>query len=438
MTSPREVDLVIDARFIVPVEPAETLVDHALVVDGGRIIALAPSAAIADAYAARERVTLPAHVLIPGLINAHTHAAMTLMRGIADDVPLKTWLEDHIWPCEKRHVSPEFVADGTLHAAAEMLRGGITCANDMYFYPDAAARAYEAAGMRALIGMPVLDFPTPYASDADAYLSKGFAARDAFKHSPRLAFALAPHAPYTVGDETWHKIVMYARQLDLPIHTHIAETRAEVEEARTASGESPLLRLDRLGATGPSFIGVHAVYLDTADIQTLATQQCSVVHCPISNMKLASGIAPITALLSRGINVALGTDGAASNNRLDLFAEMRIASLLAKVSTHDAAALPAHAALRMATLGGALALGLDRDIGSLAIGKQADAVAVDVSSIDELPMYDPVSHLVHVAGREDVSDVWIAGERIVDGRRLTTIDETAVSARARAWQQRLQ
>ena len=437
MEPPKSVDLVIDARYIVPVEPAGTLVDHALVVDDGRIVALAPSASIGNAFAPRLRVTLPTHALIPGLVNAHTHAAMTLMRGIADDVPLKAWLQDHIWPCEGRHVSPEFVADGTLHAAAEMLKGGITCVNDMYFYPDAAARAYETAGMRALIGMPVLDFPTPYASDADAYLAKGFAARDAFKHSPRLAFALAPHAPYTVADETWRKIVMYARQLDLPIHTHIAETRGEVDDARAASGESPVLRLDRLGATGPSFIGVHAVHVDAADIETLATQQCSVVHCPISNMKLASGVAPVAALMTRGINVALGTDGAASNNRLDLFSEMRIASLLAKVATLDAAALAAATVLRMATLAGAVALGLDGEIGSLVVGKQADAVAVDLSGVDALPMYDPISHLVHVAGRENVSDVWIGGERVVDGRRITSLDEAVIATRARAWQQRL-
>jgi 5-methylthioadenosine/S-adenosylhomocysteine deaminase len=438
MNSPREVDLIIDARYIVPIEPAGTLIDHALVVDNGRIVALAPSASIERDYVAQVRAALPTHVLIPGLVNAHTHAAMVLLRGIADDVPLKPWLEDHIWPREGRHVSSEFVADGTLHAAAEMLKGGITCAGDMYFYPDAAAHAYEAAGMRALVGMPVLDFPTPYASDADVYLAKGFAARDAFKHAPRLAFALAPHAPYTVGDETWRKIVMYARQLDLPIHTHVAETRIEVDDARAASGESPVLRLDRLGATGPSFIGVHAVHLQPADIETLATQQCNIVHCPVSNMKLASGIAPVTALAARGINVALGTDGAASNNRLDLFSEMRIASLLAKVATGDAAALPAAAVLRMATLGGAIALGLDRDIGSLSPGKQADVVAIDLSSVDMLPMYDPISHLLHVAGREQVTDVWIAGEHIVDARHLTTIDEPAVAARARRWQQRLQ
>jgi 5-methylthioadenosine/S-adenosylhomocysteine deaminase len=438
MNTPQSVDLIIDARYIVPVEPAGTLVDHALVVDDGRIVALTPSVSIERDYVPQTRVALPTHVLIPGLVNAHTHAAMVLLRGIADDVPLKRWLEDHIWPREGRHVSPEFVADGTLHAAAEMLKGGITCANDMYFYPDAAAHAYEAAGMRALIGMPVLDFPTPYASDADVYLAKGFAARDAFKHSPRLAFALAPHAPYTVGDETWRKIVMYARQLDLPIHTHIAETQTEVDDARASTGESPVLRLDRLGATGPSFIGIHAVHLQPPDIETLATQQCNIVHCPVSNMKLASGIAPVTALAARGINVALGTDGAASNNRLDLFSEMRIASLLAKVATGDAAALPAMAVLRMATLGGAIALGLDGEIGSLSPGKHADAVAIDLSSMEVLPMYDPISHLLHVIGREQVTDVWIGGEHIVDARRLTTIDEPAVAARARTWQQRLQ
>jgi len=438
MEPPKAIDLVIDARYIVPVEPPGTLVDHALVVDGGRIVALAPSTSIAGAYAPRSRVALPTHVLIPGLVNAHTHAAMVLMRGIADDLPLRTWLEEHIWPCEGRHVSPEFVADGTLHAAVEMLKGGITCASDMYFYPDAAAHAYESAGIRALIGMPVFDFPTPYASDADGYLAKGFAARDAFKHSPRLAFALAPHAPYTVGDDTWRKIVMYARQLDLPIHTHVAETRAEVDDARAASGESPVLRLDRLGATGPSFIGVHAVHVDAADIETLATQQCSVVHCPVSNMKLASGVAPVAALMKRGINVALGTDSAASNNRLDLFAEMRAASLLAKVATLDAAALPAAAALRMATLAGAIALGLDQQIGTLAAGKQADVVAVDLSDIDALPMYDPVSHLVHAVGRDKVSDVWIAGGRVVDAHRVTSVDEAMIMTRARAWQQRLQ
>jgi 5-methylthioadenosine/S-adenosylhomocysteine deaminase len=438
MTAPRPVDLRIDATWIVPVQPAGVLSDHAVIVDGGRIAAIAPSAVADERYAPRDRAALPHHVVIPGLVNAHTHSAMTLLRGIADDVPLKPWLTNHIWPREARFLSPDFVHDGTLLGAAEMLRSGVTCCNDMYFYPDAAARAYEAAGLRAMIGMPVLDFPTPYAADADAYLQQGFAARDAYKHSPRLTFALAPHAPYTVGNATWRKVVMYAHQLDLPIQTHVAETRAEVDEARASSGLAPLARLAELGATGPGFIAIHAVHLDDADVELLATHGCHVVHCPASNMKLASGVAPVARLRARGINVALGTDGAASNNRLDVLSEMRLATLLAKVTSGDAAALPAADVLQMATLGGARALGLDDTIGSLGVGKQADIVAVDLSGVDHLPVYDPVSHLLHVAQRADVTNVWVAGQRLVAQRRLTQLDEAALSVRARGWQARLQ
>ena len=437
MEAPRSVDLRIDARWIVPVEPPGALADHALIVDDGRIVAVLPSAAANDAFAPRARVTLPTHALIPGLVNAHTHAGMTLFRGIADDVPLKTWLAAHIWPQEARHVSADFVHDGTLLAAAEMLKGGVTSTADMYFFPDAAAQAFEIAGMRALVGMPVLDFPTPYAADPDAYLSQGLAARDAHKDSPRVAFALAPHAPYTVGDATWHKVVTFARELDLPIHTHVAETRAEVDEARAATGETPLARLDRLGATGPSFIGVHAVHLNAVDIDLLATQRCNVVHCPISNMKLASGIAPVTELVARGINVALGTDGVASNNRLDVFSEMRAASLLAKVTTGDAAAMPAATVLRMATQAGATALGMEAELGSLSSGKFADAVAIDLGGLEALPVYDPISHLVHVAGRDQVTDVWVAGERVVECGRITTVDPAGLAARAQMWRERV-
>jgi len=269
MPAPYAVDLRIDATWIVPVQPAGVLRDHALIVDGGRIAAIMPSTAADDRYAPRDRVALPHHVLIPGLVNAHTHTAMTLLRGIADDVPLKPWLTDHIWPREARFLSPDFVHDGTLLGAAEMLRSGVTCCNDMYFYPDAAARAYEVAGLRAMIGMPVLDFPTPYAADADAYLQQGFAARDAYKHSPRLTFALAPHAPYTVGDATWRKVVMYAHQLDLPIQTHVAETRAEVDEARANGG------LDRSRGWRTWVQRVPASSRSTRCTSTLPTSSCS-------------------------------------------------------------------------------------------------------------------------------------------------------------------
>jgi len=432
------IDLRLDAGYVVPVEPARTLRDHALLVDRGRIVDIVPQADADRDYAPREHVELARHVLLPGLVNAHTHAAMSLFRGIADDLPLARWLEDHIWPREARNVAPEFVYDGVRLAAAEMLKGGITCCNDMYFFPDAAARAYVETGMRAMLGLPVLDFPTAYAADPDGYLQAGLAVRDAWKHEPRLAFALAPHAPYTVSDAAFEKIVVYARQLDLPIQTHLAETGHEVAESRARHGVTPLARLHRLGATGPGFIAIHGVHLTADDIEILATHGGHVVHCPVSNMKLGSGIAPIAELAAREVNVALGTDGAASNNRLDLFGEMRLATLLAKVRTGDAAALPAEDVIHAATLGGARALGLERTLGSLEPGKDADVIAVDLAGIDAVPCYDPVSHLVHAVGRDAVTDVWVGGERVVVNRALTTTDETAIVMRARYWQERLQ
>ena len=431
------VDLFIDARWIVPIAPAGVLDNHTLVVDRGRIVAVAPTASAEREYQPRERVALARHALVPGLVNAHTHAAMALLRGIADDVPLKPWLEQHIWPREARFVSPEFVHDGTLIAAAEMLKGGVTCCADQYFFPDAAARAYRRTGIRAFIGLPVLDFPTPYAADADAYLREGLAVRDAWKHEAKLSFAFAPHAPYTVSDASWEKIIVYARQLDLPVQTHLQETRDELEASLVSGSVTPLARLERLGVTGPGFIAVHAVHLADSDVELLAAQSCQVVHCPASNLKLASGIAPIARLRARGINVALGTDGAASNNRLDVLGEARLAALLAKVATGDAAALPAASVLRMATLDGAKALGLDADIGSLEAGKQADAVAVDLGAFEHAPCYDPVSHLVHVTGRDQVSDVWVAGERVVTQGAFASLDAAELAALARTWQDRL-
>jgi 5-methylthioadenosine/S-adenosylhomocysteine deaminase len=433
----RTIDLAVSAPWIVPIEPSGALSGHTLLVDAGRVVSIEPSAVAVREYVAREHIALARHVLMPGLVNAHTHTAMTLLRGIADDLPLAVWLEQHIWPREARFVSPEFVHDGVLLGAAEMLRGGITCCNDMYFFPDAAARAYQLAGMRAVLGLPVLDFPTPYASDADGYLQTGLAARDAFKHAPKTSFTLAPHAPYTVGDATFAKITTYAHQLDLPIQIHLQETRREVDEAVAATGASPLVRLDRLGATGPGLIAIHAVHLAPGDVALLARQQCHVVHCPASNMKLASGIAPVAELVRSGVNVAIGTDGAASNNRQDMFGEMRLAALLAKVSSGDAAALPAELALQMATLNGAKALALDDRIGSLVAGKSADFIAVDLGVLDDAPVYDPVSHLVHVASRERVTDVWIDGERVVCDRKLKALDEASLAARAELWRTRL-
>jgi 5-methylthioadenosine/S-adenosylhomocysteine deaminase len=432
------VDLIVEPKWIIPVEPqGVVLEDHAVVVHDRKIHALLPQGEAWQRFAPRERVQLPQHVLIPGLINLHTHAAMTLMRGLADDRPLMEWLQKHVWPAEAKHVSPAFVRDGTLLACAEMLRGGITCFNDMYFFPEAAAEAARRFGMRAVLGIVVIDFPTTYASDADDYLSKGLATRDALRDDPLLSFCMAPHAPYTVGDRTFERIVTLAEQLQLPIHVHLHETRDEIAQGLAQHGVRPLERLRRLGLLGPSLIAVHGVYLEEDEISLLAEHGCTIAHCPTSNMKLASGVAPVAPALRRGLRVGLGTDGAASNNRLDLFQEMRHASLLAKVVSGDATALDAHTVLRMATLDGAAALGLERKIGSLAPEKYADMVAIRLDAPEVIPCFDPASHLVYVAGREHVSHVWIDGRLRVSAGMLQKSDMNQLIGVVNLWQNRL-
>ncbi|WP_221227726.1 TRZ/ATZ family hydrolase [Rhodocyclus tenuis] len=432
------IDLLIDARWIVPVEPVGVVLEnHAVAIDAGKIVALMPRAAAAEAFTPRVHRRLDRHVLIPGLINLHTHAAMSLLRGLADDLPLREWLENHIWPAEGRHVSAQFVYDGTRLAAAEMLRGGITCFNDMYFYPKAAADAAVAAGIRAAIGIVSFDFPTPYAADPDDYLLKGLAARDALRDEPLISFCLAPHAPYTVGDRNFARVLTLAEQIDAPIHVHIHETAHEIEESIKVHGVRPLARLHRLGLLSPGLIGVHAVHLTGDEIALLAAHGCSLAHCPTSNLKLASGIAPVSELLHAGVNVGLGTDGAASNNRLDLFQEMRLAALLAKGVSGRADVLGAHQALHMATLGGARALGLDAKTGSLLPGKAADLCAVAFDDLALSPCFDPVSHLVYVAGREHVSDVWVDGQARVEQRLLLGIDESELIKLAALWQNKI-
>jgi len=417
MTAPQPIDSLIEPRWIVPIEPADiTLTGHALAIDKGRILAILPAAEALTRFDPRQRISLPEHVLLPGLVNLHTHAAMTLLRGFADDMPLMRWLNEHIWPAEARHVSPAFVRDGTLLACWEMLRGGITCFNDMYYYPEAAAEAVLDAGIRAALGVTVIEFPTAYAADAADYLAKGLATRDALRDNPLLSFCLAPHAPYTVSDKTFERIATLANQLDLPVHIHINETRAEIEDSIRQHGVRPLARLQRTGLLGPGLIGVHGVHLDPDEIALLGEHGCHLAHCPTSNMKLGSGMAPIRMAQAQGVGVGLGSDGAASNNRLDLFREMRHAALLGKVANEDASVLPAASILRMATLDGAKALGLESEIGSLLPGKSADICAVRLDDWAIQPCYDPVSHLVYVAGREHVSHTWVAGQlRICEG-----------------------
>ena len=405
------VDLIIEARWLCPIIPNNTLFEYqAVVIQSGKIIDICAITQASEQYEAKEVVQLDEHILIPGLINLHTHAAMSLMRGLADDLSLMPWLEKHIWPAERNVVSPSFVHDGTLLACAEMLSGGITTFNDMYFYPESAAMASITAGMRANLGLVVLEFPTQYANDAEDYIDKGTAAKDQLRDEPTISFSFAPHAPYTVSDATFSQINTLSAQLDIGLHTHLHETQTEIIRSEQAYGMRPLTRLANLGLLTSSITLAHCVHLNQAEIKLLAEHGCSIAHCPSSNLKLASGIAPIAEYAKHGINIGLGTDGAASNNRLDMFTEMRLAALLAKGQSGDASSITAHQALEMATINGAKALGMDDKIGSIEIGKQADLTAVRMSDLTMQPCFDPISHLVYVAGREQVSHVWVSGD----------------------------
>ena len=436
-----DIDTLIHARWVVPVVPrAAVLEHHAIAIADGRIVDVMPSADAGQRYRAGEVQTLDTHVVTPGLVNCHTHAAMALLRGVGDDLPLMRWLKERIWPLETALVSAEFVHDGSQLAALEMLRSGTTTCSDMYFYPEASLRALRSFGMRAVGGIIAIEFPTAYASDAEDYLRKGLATRDAFRNDALVSFTLAPHAPYTVADQTLRRIAVLAEELDLPIHTHVHETDDEIAESIAKHGCRPLERLDRLGIVSERLIAVHAVHLNEHEIQLLAQRGASVAHCPASNLKLGSGLAPIAKLAAAGVNIAIGTDGAASNNRVDLLSELRLAALLAKGVAADASAFGAAQALESATLGGARALGLDRRIGSIEAGKEADLAAFDLSPVETQPLYHVVSQIVYAAGREQVSDVWVAGKHVVRKRQaLANIDgavEKSLMATVGAWQNR--
>lgn len=409
--TPKTVELAIHSRWVAPVVPRGlVLEDTAIIVDNAKIVDILPIGQIAAHYQPTQTINLDEHILIPGLINLHTHAGMTLMRGLADDLPLMQWLNDHIWPAEKKVISERFVADSTLLGCAEMLSGGVTCFNEMYFYPEAAAEAVLQAGMRANLGLIVLEFPTSYAHDVDDYLQRGLSARDQWRGEDLLRASLAPHAPYTISDDTFSKVLTYADQLGIGIHTHIHETQDEISQSKAQHGVRPLQRLANLGLLGPNLVAAHCVHMQEDEINLMAEHGCHVAHCPASNLKLASGIAPVAPMLEKGVNIGIGTDGAASNNRLDMFAEMRLAALLAKGASGRADVLPAAQALEMATLNAARALCMDERVGSIEPGKVADLVAVRIADPEVLPCFDPVSHLVYVAGREHVSHVWVAGE----------------------------
>jgi 5-methylthioadenosine/S-adenosylhomocysteine deaminase len=433
--SMKAADSLLHCRWIAPVEPAGALLGHhSLVVHEGRILDILPSERAREQYTADIEHELDGHLLIPGLVNAHTHAAMTLLRGLADDLPLLDWLNGHIWPAESQWVNEEFVHDGTQLAMAEMLRSGTTCFNDMYYFPDVTARAAASCGIRACVGLIVLDFPTVWAGDAQEYISKGIDVHDRYRADPLIRTLFAPHAPYTVSDEPLQHIRTLANELDIGIHMHVHETADEVDKAVETTGARPLARLQALDMIAPDMVAVHMTQVTRQEIDDYAASGGHVVHCPESNMKLASGFCPVTALSAAGINVALGTDGAASNNDLDMLGEMHTAALLGKAVSSDASALPAHEVLQMATLNGARALGLADDTGSLVNGKWADMTAVRLDTPETQPLYDPVSQLVYAGGREQVTDVWVAGQHLLKNRRLTTLDGDDILNRARNWQ----
>ncbi|HBC01219.1 TRZ/ATZ family hydrolase [Stutzerimonas kunmingensis] len=430
-------DLLLFPTWLVPVEPAGVVLKgHGLGVRDGRIALIAPRA-VALKYQAIETRELEGMLLAPGLINAHGHAAMTLFRGLADDLPLQRWLKDHIWPAESRWVDEDFVRCGTELAIAEQLKGGITCFSDMYFYPSVVSELVHKHGVRAQITIPVLDFPVPDARDADEALRKGVALFDDLKHHPRITIAFGPHAPYSVADDKLESIRVLVAEMDAGIHMHVHETAHEVQEALRKNGERPLARLARLQLLGPRFQAVHMTQVDDDDLALLTEHNCSVIHCPESNLKLASGFCPVERLWEAGINVAVGTDGAASNNDLDLLGETRTAALLAKAVAGSATALDAHRALRMATLNGARALGIDEHTGSLEIGKFADLVALDLSGLAQQPVYDPVSQLIYSTSRDTVRHVWVGGKQLLESGRLTRMDEQQVIANAREWGERI-
>lgn len=438
MSLKQAADILIQAEWIIPVEPAnQVLHNHALIIKEGLIIGILPANEALQNYQPKQHFELPNQILIPGLINAHGHAAMTLLRGLADDLPLMEWLTEHIWPAEQRLVCDEFVAVGTELAIAEMLSNGTTCFSDMYFYPDVVARVAHQHKIRAHISVPVLEFPSAWANNADEYIQKGLTVFDNYRNHPLVQIGFGPHAPYTVSDDSLIRIGTLANELDATIQIHLHETAQEISNAMAESCQRPLQRLADLNLLSPRLQCVHMTQINDADLSLLHEYGCHVIHCPESNLKLASGISPIAKLIDANINVALGTDGAASNNDLNLLGEMRTAALLAKVQTENATAIPAHEALRMATLNGAKALGIDRITGSLEIGKTADIVAIDLNNIALQPLYNPASQLVYTDCSSQVSHVWINGELLVENKQLTGFDLNTLSNKVQSWRDKI-
>jgi len=424
--------------FVVPVRPVGVVHENfAVAIDGSTIVSVLPVHQSEQLYPDAMIVDLPDHLLLPGFINMHTHSPMTLLRGYADDLDLQTWLGEHIWPAEQEFVGPSFVADGARLAVAEMLRAGTTCFNDMYFYPKEVARVCQEAGIRASIGVPLIEHEAFGAIDLDSYFSEGRELHEQWQSEPLLNFTFAPHAPYTVTDRTLRIIERLSLQLDIPVHLHLLETAWDIKHSLQHFEKPPLGRLNDLGLLNERLQAVHMTQLSDDDIAQLAKKSVNVIHCPQSNLKLASGICPVSDLLDEGVNVAIGTDGAASNNDLDLLAEAQTAALLAKGVSGNAESVDAFTALELMTINGAKALGMADFLGSIEPGKQADLCAIDFNYPETQPLYNVISQLIYAASARQVTDVWVAGKRILEERRLTSVDLAETISRARSWKERL-
>jgi 5-methylthioadenosine/S-adenosylhomocysteine deaminase len=432
------VDTLLSARWIVPVEPStRTLESHSIAIRDGRIVAVLPTSDAERRYSATQRIERPEHAVLPGLINAHTHAPMTLLRGCAEDRPLMPWLQEVVWPLERRWLDPEFVHDGALLAIAEMLRAGVTCFGDMYFWPDVVARTAAESHMRAAIGLVVVDAPTGWCATVDEYFDKGLRLHDEYRGDPLISTLLAPHSPYAVGDESLRRIGRLADELEIPVMTHLHESTDEIERSVKQHGCRPLARLQRLGLVTPQLIAVHFVHATEEDMETLAVAGASVVHCPESNLKLGNGVSPLPRLLEHGLPVALGTDGAASNNDLDVLAEARTAGLLAAGVTGTPGSVRAADLLRLATLEGARALGLGDSTGSIVAGKWADLCCIDLSPARSQPVHDVSTTIVYSCNSSQVTDTWVAGRHVYGDDTLFYIDEDRLRGIAERWRRRM-
>ena len=416
---------------------SELLSDHSIVIENDKIIDLVSQEKVFEKYEADEIYQLTDHIIIPGLINTHTHVAMSLFKGFADDLPLQDWLNNYIWPAEKKFVSPQFVKDGSILALSEMIKSGVTTFNDMYFFPDSTAEAVKELGVRSNIGLVVLDFPTNYAADPEDYLLKGFEFRDKWRNEDLITTSIAPHAPYSVSDEAFTLINTYSEELNMNVHIHLHETEWEIEDSIEKYGVTPVQRLNNLGTIGPSLVAAHCVHLNDQDMSILTKNKVNIVNNPSSNMKLGSGIANTAKMLEKKLNISLGTDSSASNNRLDIMEEMRLAALLIKGKTKSPELLPAFQAIKMATINGAKALGLEASIGSIEKNKKADLVAIDLNSIENQPTYNPLSTLVYSSSKSDVNFVWINGEVKLKDKKLVNLDEEKIVQLAKIWQKKI-